>query len=312
MSSEIPPSPITTGFNESAWIQPPLTNALADRNYLSKIRPDVANVVETFTAGIKTNTINPVSDAGTVAIGNSLSNNIEVGASLARSTILHIGDGDNSSGNINIGNGANNTGNIQILNGTYTAGIAAGSVNILNGTHDATTTGGNVLIHRGNATGEFNVGNALSTINLNAGVTNIANLTTTTPITTSYTAIPNASNQLGFRLFSAGIATAYGTSPTNTNLNSVTVGSGVWLITALCRIPNVALTYTLSISETSLTQQNGLANLVVLGNTVNIEETVINAVASTTSDPKTYYLVGNVSSASAATALCYMYATKIA
>ena len=143
-------------------------------------------------------------------------------------------------------------------------------------------------------------------------MTNIANLTTLNAITTSYTAIPNASNQLGFRQFSAGVATAYGTSPTNTNLNSVTVGSGVWMITALCRIPNVALTYTLSISETTLTQQNGLANLVVLGAVANIQEFVINAVASTTTDPKTYYLVGNVSSASAATALCYMYATKIA
>jgi hypothetical protein len=309
MSSEIPPSPITTGFNESAWIQPPLTNALANRNYLLKIRPDTANVVETFTAGIKTNTINAVSDTGIVAIGNSLSNNIEVGASLARSTILHIGDGDNSSGNINIGNGANNTGNIQILNGTYTAGIAAGSVNILNGTHDATTTGGNVLIHRGNANGEFNVGNSLSTINLNAGTTNVTNLTTVNPITTSYTAIPNATNQLGFRLFSAGTVTAFPTSAAN--LNSVTVGSGVWMITAECRVPNVAATYTFSISETSNTHQNGLANFVLLGTTANAQEFVINAVASTTSDPKIYYLVGSAT-ATGTTATHYMYATKIA
>jgi len=310
MSSEIPPSPITTGFNESAWIQPPLTNALANRNYLSKIRPDVANVVETFTAGIKTNTINAVSDAGTVAIGNSLSNHIEVGASLGRTTVLRIGDGDNSSGNINIGNGANNTGNIQILNGTYTAGIAAGSVNILNGTHDATTTGGNVLIHRGNANGEFNVGNPLSTINLNAISTNISNLVTANVITTSYTALPSAENQLGFRKFSAGIATVFGTTPTQ--MNSVTVGSGVWMITALCRIPNVALTYTLSISESSSLHQNGIANLVVLGAVANIQEFVINGVGASTDDPKTYYLMGSVSSANPANSLCYMYATKIA
>ena len=311
MSSEIPPSPITTVFNPSAWIQEPLTNSLADRNYLLKIRPDTANVVETFTAGIKTNTINPAT-SNIVAIGNVATNNVEIGVVANRSTVLHIGDGDTSSGNILIGSGVDSTGNVQILNGAYNAGIVAGNVNILNGTHNATTTGGNVNIHRGNANGEFNVGNALSTINLNAGVTNITNLTTVNAITTSYTALPSATNQLGFRTFSAGTAVAFSTSPANTNMNSVTVGSGVWMITALCRIPNVAFTYTLSISETSATQQNGLANLVVLGAVANIQEFVINAVASTTSDPKTYYLVGNVSSASAATSLCYMYATKIA
>jgi len=309
MSSEIPPSPITTGFNESAWIQPPLTNALANRNYLLKIRPDTANVVETFTAGIKTNTINPLTTSGIVAIGNVTTNNTEIGAVVGRSTILHIGDGDTSSGNILIQSGTDSTGNVQILNGTYGAGIVAGNVNILNGTHNATTTGGDVLIHRGNANGEFNVGNSLSTINLNAGTTNVTNLTTVNPITTSYTAIPNATNQLGFRLFSAGTVTSFPLSATN--LNSVTVGSGVWMITAECRVPNVAATYTYSISETSNTHQNGLANFVLLGTTANSQEFVINAVASTTSDPKIYYLVGS-GTATGTTATHYMYATKIA
>jgi len=293
MSSEIPPSPITTGFNESAWIQPPLTNALANRNYLLKIRPDTANVVETFTAGIKTNTINPLTTSGIVAIGNVTTNNTEIGAVVGRSTILHIGDGDTSSGNILIQSGTDSTGNVQILNGT----------------HNATTTGGDVLIHRGNANGEFNVGNSLSTINLNAGTTNVTNLTTVNPITTSYTAIPNATNQLGFRLFSAGTVTSFPLSATN--LNSVTVGSGVWMITAECRVPNVAGTFTYSISETSNTHQNGLANFVLLGTTLNSQEFVINAVASTTSDPKIYYLVGS-GTVTGTIATCYMYATKIA
>jgi len=235
---------------------------------------------------------------------------VEIAAATNRSTVLHIGDGDTSSGNILIQSGVDSTGNVQILNGAYNAGIAAGNVNILNGTHNATTTGGNVLIHRGNANGEFNVGNALSTINLNANTTSIANLTTVNAITTSYTAIPSASNQLGLRKFSAGVAVVFGTTPTI--MNSIEVGSGVWMITALCRIPNVALTYTFSISESDTAHQNGIANLVVLGAVANIQELVINGVGATTSDPKTYYLMGSVSSANAANALCSMYATKIA
>jgi len=311
MSSEIPPSPITTGFNPRAWIQEPLTNAIADRNYLLKIRPDTAGVLETFTAGIKTNTINPLTTTGIVAIGNSVGNNVEIGAVTGRSTILHIGDGNNSSGEIKIGSGDNSTGNVQILNGDYfTAGTSAGSVNILNGTHDATTTGGNVNIQTQNSNGDFNVGNALSTINLNGLTTNITNLSTVNAITTSYTVVPSATNQLGYRLFVAGSIVTITISPVT--LNSVTVGSGVWMITAECRVPNVAGTFIYSISETNNTHQNGLANFTLLGTTANSQEFVINAVASTTSDPKTYYLVGNGSVSATPTASCYMYATKIA
>jgi hypothetical protein len=310
MSSEIPPSPITTGFNENAWIQPPLTNALANRNYLLKIRPDTANVVETFTAGIKTNTINPTTSSGIVAIGNVTTNNTEIGAVTGRSTILHIGDGDTSSGNILIGSGADSTGNVQILNGSYGAGIAAGSVNILNGTHNATTTGGDVLIHRGNANGEFNVGNALSTINLNAGTTNVTNLTTINPITTTYTALPSASNQLGYRNYVNVATFTLTTSPLT--VNSLTVTSGTWMLVAKVYALNLSSTYVYSISETNNAHQSGIANYTIQGSTNGTQEAMICGVVATTSASKPYYLVGNAGTTGGTITNVYFYATRLA
>ena len=47
---------------------------------------------------------------------------MEVASIPGRSTILHLGDGNNSSGGVHIGNGTSSSNNVQILNGTGSTG----------------------------------------------------------------------------------------------------------------------------------------------------------------------------------------------
>ena len=123
-----------------------LTLSQANAKYLQKTIPDTASALETFNGGIKTNVIDPTTTGGTIQIGHgATNNNVEVAAQINRSVILHLGDGNTSSGGIHIGNGNDSSNNIQILNGTYALGTTAGSVNILTGTNNS-FAGGNMNI----------------------------------------------------------------------------------------------------------------------------------------------------------------------
>ena len=85
--------------------------------------------LQTFNGGMVTNFVDPTTPGGTLTIGQgAANNNVEVASQINRSTILHLGDGNNSTGGIHIGNGTNTTGNVQILNGTGSTGtITLGS-----------------------------------------------------------------------------------------------------------------------------------------------------------------------------------------
>jgi hypothetical protein len=123
-----------TGLNESQ------ANAL----YLRKTFPDTATALETFNSGIKTNSITPLTSGGTIQIGQGdPTNRVRIASEPSRSVVLHLGDGDTSSGGIHIGNGNDSSNNVQILNGTYALGTTAGSVNILTGTNNS-FAGGNM------------------------------------------------------------------------------------------------------------------------------------------------------------------------
>jgi hypothetical protein len=70
-----------------------------------------------------TNAIDPTTVGGTLLIGHgSATNNVEVAAVASRSVVLHLGDGNNSTGAVHIGNGTSSSGNVQILNGTGSTG----------------------------------------------------------------------------------------------------------------------------------------------------------------------------------------------
>jgi len=79
--------------------------------------------LQTFNAGMVTNAIDPTTTGGTLLIGNgATTNNIEVATSASRSVVLHLGDGNNSTGAVHIGNGTSSSGNVQILNGAGSTG----------------------------------------------------------------------------------------------------------------------------------------------------------------------------------------------
>ena len=79
----------------------------------------VWDLVQTYD-GFLTNAINP---SGTLLIGHGATdNNVEIASLAGRSVVLHLGDGNGSTGAIHIGNGAGSNNNVQILNGTGSTG----------------------------------------------------------------------------------------------------------------------------------------------------------------------------------------------
>ena len=165
MTSFPPPYPYFNGiiydqtfFNQTSE----LTLAQANAKFLKKTTPDTATALETFTAGIKTDTINPTTSGGTIQIGHeATTNNVEVASQINRSTVLHLGDGNTSSGAIHLGNGTGSSNNVQILNGNYSSGQTAGQVNILTGTHAVGSFGGNMGLFTGSR-GTLTIGNAVN------------------------------------------------------------------------------------------------------------------------------------------------------
>lgn len=76
-----------------------------------------------FSVGMTSNTINPTTTSGTLIIGNAAVNtNVEIATSANRNVILHLGDGDTSSGGIHIGNGVTSANNVRILDGAGSTG----------------------------------------------------------------------------------------------------------------------------------------------------------------------------------------------
>ena len=165
MSSSIPPYPYFNGieYNSAFFTSADsgLTIGQANSKYLQKTVTDTATALETFTAGIKTDAINPTTTTGTIQIGQAATNsNVEIASQTSRSTVLHLGDGNSSSGAIHIGNGSASNNNINILNGNYSALQTAGTVNILTGTHNVNSFGGNMNICTGSR-GTLTIGSSL-------------------------------------------------------------------------------------------------------------------------------------------------------
>jgi len=147
MSAFPPPNVYFNGiiYDSQFFEIPALTLSQANAKYLRKTTPDIASALETFSGGILSNTINPTTTGGTIQIGHgATNNNVEVAAQINRSVVLHLGDGNTSSGGIHIGNGAGSSNNVNILNGAYTSGQTAGTVNVLSGTNAVGSLGGNM------------------------------------------------------------------------------------------------------------------------------------------------------------------------
>ena len=300
MTSSNPPYPYFNGieYNSAFFtsIDSGLTIAQANSKYLQKTIPDTATAIETFSNGIKTDAINPTTTTGTIQIGQTATNsNVEIAAQASRSTVLHLGDGNLSSGAVHIGNGAGSSNNVQILNGNYTSGQTAGQVNILTGTHAVGTIGGNCNLFTGSrgtltigsttnnsitvvkqtqftngtysdkmdpiaATSAMTIGGTLiaaGSLTLGGlGSTVIGRPTMSNPITLNYNPTTISTGQLGTSILPTYNTPFSLTAGVVKNIVTYSLPIGVYFIQANCVTPTGVTYQGLSISSTSATIQN--------------------------------------------------------
>jgi hypothetical protein len=258
----------------------------------------VFNKAPQFSSGLTTNTIDPTTVGGTLQIGHgSTTNNVEIASQASRSVVLHLGDGNLSSGAVHVGNGAGSSNNVQILNGNYTSGQTAGQVNILTGTHAVGTIGGNCNIFTGSrgtltigstnnnsitvvkqtqftngtfsdkmdpiaATSAMTIGGTLiaaGSLTLGgAGTVNISKPTMTNPMSVSYLPSAIVSTNIGYKLAFTNISSAL-VANTAKSIMSVSLPAGVWLLQATIQTPTPATYQGLSFSTTNNTMDFNLS-----------------------------------------------------
>jgi len=240
-----------------------LTVSTANLLYLRKTYADTATALETFNAGIATNSIEPLtSTTGSIAVGSNQT-----------SGIINIGTGStrNATGVINIGTGTFNTNvNVQGLyfnslainnrlaptsgdinfmdlqtSGSMNmgnAGSRSGAVNISNGNSNSS----NISIMTGqNNTGQINIANATlgtntTTVNISngnqSGAVTIGNSGNNIALNGSVTlakplilgTIPTATSQIGY-ISSNTLSTVTATG--DFTLSTLTLPAGIHLIT---------------------------------------------------------------------------------
>ena len=105
--------------------------------YLASLPPLVTSTtwlaLQNFTT-IETDTVNPIG-AGTLTIGSGVDHDIRIASQNSRSVVLHLGDGNTSSGDVLINSGEDATGGVTILNGlgstgTITLGVAGTTLSL--------------------------------------------------------------------------------------------------------------------------------------------------------------------------------------
>jgi hypothetical protein len=177
-----------------------LTQTQANDLYLRKTVADTATVLETFTGGIKTNTIDGLTTTSAMTLGSNLVGGgyVSIGSS---PSVVNIKTDASSSGNVNIMNGSLSGGSVNIGSaGTYTS--LDGSVYIGN-TATITNIKGTVNIN----TTTFN----------NTTIGNTGNITINKPLTLGYTVYPTITSVFG------GFKTASLAPLSSQNLNTTKI-----------------------------------------------------------------------------------------
>lgn len=174
------PNPINLGLTSSA-IQIGTSQVATNTIGIGSASTALSSLGTNTLGPLKVNTINPTTTSGTIQIGQIATNtNVEIAAQASRSTTLHLGDGDTSSGAVHINNGLSASGNVQILNANYTGTQVKGSVNICTGTASSLTTGGAVNIHTGTTASNCTIGNINSKLNVDCAM-DVLTLADSTP-----------------------------------------------------------------------------------------------------------------------------------
>jgi hypothetical protein len=225
MSAYTPPTYNVTPFNQAYFATSSgISLATASGLFLNKTSADTATALETFTAGMAVNTIQPTTTATTMLINSTMtSGDMYIGSNVAsnnaRTGVIHIGDsnGISSGGAVHINNGTTNTSNTQIMNGSTTSGnlnlmtgaSCSGSINIGSGNSSNPTA--NILTGQ-NCTGIVNIASA--SVGTNTVITNIGNGNTSGQVN-----IGNVNN-------ATVIGGTCGIADSNTTTCNVTIANG--------------------------------------------------------------------------------------
>jgi len=325
MASYNPPSEQLPIFDNAVFnLSSPssyLTIAQANLLYLRKTYPDTATALETFSAGITTDTINTTTTSSTLNIAsnnvtgitnitpNLTSGSIYIGANStatnARTGIIHIGDSNSlTTGAVHINNGTNNQTNTQIMNGTSTSGTcniltgttSSGVVNLATGTGSST-----VNIASGSTTGIVSIGNASNSVTFGG------------PLNLFYAPSLISSIGLGYKFNGTSTGITSTTTGVVNNFSKIILTSGVWLLMGNTLFVSPGTQIQLSISSSTSTATVGILDLDCLSNMVGIGfgTTQVSRVINTSVNPSTWYLAG-ISGTGTSLSNVVFYAVRIA
>lgn len=190
----------------SAWVTANVTPILGTAQ--------VWAILQYYFGGIAVNTINPLTTGGTLLIGHSnTTNQVSIHSKEGRSTVLHLGDGNTSTGGIHINNGVNTTGDVNILNGTGSTGI-------------------------------LTLGSSTSTTRLNSQYTMLYPYVVGTATGLNTPSIGTAGT-IGFVAASTWITNATASGAAGKSVRSVSLTPGVWIIAGTTRTSGFAGSHSL-------------------------------------------------------------------
>jgi len=211
MTTTLPPTQNFTGifYNPEFWTSDTstLTRSVADTIYLEKTTPDTATALQTFSAGLSTQSMTAPSLTADVSLfGTQTAGTLRL-ATTSRS--VHCSGIDCQGSAINNASAP--------ATGALTIGSSQTSGTISIGAGGSRTSAGAITI-----------GTALCPINLGGY------------LTPTYTTMPSTNAQIGYKLTTALSNTTVGTSVTIIGGTFPTIPAGVWLIYGYATIPVVA------------------------------------------------------------------------
>ena len=314
MTSSNPPYPYFNGitynpsFFNSSSSSTGLTQTVANTLYLKKTVSDTASALETFSGGIKANSIEPTANNASMDIATtSISGAINIGTALGRTGNINIGllTGQTTPYNVVIGSSGKSfvtlNGNTVTLNGAVTINGTLSNVDtstsLLLGTINATDvkiskSGSNTLI--GGTLSITSTTTATDTITANGGLT----IGGTNNITLGNGTVAPTTGQIGYILTGVLATNANFTNNTPLTVSSIPLTAGTWVLTASYMPTNATTTLTeetLCFSTTTNALQYTIANASIFYTTgttiVNYQS--ISGIYSNTS-PTTIYLIKRV------------------
>lgn len=213
-----------------------LTKDEADARYLKKTSPDTATALETFSGGIKTNTIDGVLSTDTSNILINSTGNINIGTSPSRTIANPILIGNANNTIVRFGTNLMQFSTVGSPKATISL-IDTSGISIITATAAfsflSNQTGALLIGTAINRTGDISIANTQTTgtgnivIGSTALTTGSQNIQINRPLTIGYTVNPTSLSQIGGTSFINGLAQSFpstGGSITLAVLNSIPIG----------------------------------------------------------------------------------------